>query len=42
MYVTMAFDSGLIPNQDYLLAPMAADYYEYETIEIGEGYIGCE
>lgn len=36
MYSSMAFGSGVIPNQEYLLAAMAASYYGYEEIIIGE------
>ncbi len=37
MYVTMAFGAGLVPNKAYMLAAMAAEYYGYESIQIGEG-----
>lgn len=37
MYSTMAIGSRVIPNQEYLLAVMTADYYGYENIIIGEG-----
>lgn len=40
MYANMAFRAGFIPNQEYLLAAMAASYYEYETITI-EGKKKC-
>ncbi len=40
MYANMAFGAGFIPNQEYLLAAMAASYYEYETITI-EGKKKC-
>lgn len=37
MYGSLAFASGFIPNQEYALALMTADYYGYEVIDLG----GC-
>ena len=36
VYANMSFGSGVIPNQEYLLASMSASYYGYETITIGK------
>ena len=36
LYNPGVYNLWSIPNQEYLLATMAANYYEYETIRIGE------